>query len=44
VGAHISENNNSPARARHTLLEAAPAVERRLAMLQQDRVSDWFEL
>jgi phosphoribosyl 1,2-cyclic phosphodiesterase len=44
VAAHLSEKNNHPELVRNALLEAAPDVESRLSVLQQDRVSDWFEL
>jgi phosphoribosyl 1,2-cyclic phosphodiesterase len=44
VAAHLSEKNNRPELARDALLEAAPALEPRLFLLEQDRVSTWFEL
>lgn len=44
VVAHLSEKNNSPERAKQTLLDAVPGIEDRLAFTCQDRVCGWFEL
>jgi len=44
VAAHLSEKNNRPALAREALLEAAQAIEDRLAVLAQDCPSGWFAL
>jgi phosphoribosyl 1,2-cyclic phosphodiesterase len=44
VAAHLSEKNNRPDKARAALLEAAPGVEDRLWIAEQDGVSPWLEL
>ena len=44
VAGHLSEKNNRPELARDALLDAARAVEGRLAVLTQDVPSRWFEL
>ncbi len=44
VAAHLSEKNNRPELARAALVEAAPSLADRLSLLDQDRVSRWFEL
>lgn len=44
VAGHLSEKNNRPELARNALLDAAPEVENRLTLLDQDRPSVWFEL
>ena len=44
VAGHLSEKNNRPSLAREALLDAAHAIEDRLAVLGQDAPSAWFEL
>jgi len=44
VGAHLSEKNNRPELAKSALLEASPTLAGCLALLDQERVSPWFEL
>lgn len=44
VAAHLSEKNNMPEKARHELLRLDESLAERLAILQQDRPSQWFEL
>jgi phosphoribosyl 1,2-cyclic phosphodiesterase len=44
VAAHLSDKNNSPDKAWCTLLDRAGDMEDRSSMLQQDRVSNWFDV
>jgi phosphoribosyl 1,2-cyclic phosphodiesterase len=44
VAAHLSEKNNTPERARETVLERVPDMEARLTLLGQDGASGWFTL
>lgn len=44
VAAHLSEKNNRPELARAALLDVAPGLGDRLAVLVQDRPSPWFTL
>ncbi len=44
VAAHLSEKNNTPERARETLLEQVPGVAGRLALATQEEGSGWLEL
>ncbi len=44
VAAHLSAKNNTPQRARETLLDHSPALEGRLSFALQDEVSPWFEI
>ncbi len=44
VAGHLSEKNNAPELARQTLCRAVPDIAPRLALLEQDGVSDWFAL
>jgi phosphoribosyl 1,2-cyclic phosphodiesterase len=44
VVGHLSEKNNAPELAREALCAAVPDIASRLALLQQDQVSGWFEI
>ncbi|MGD2116873.1 MAG: MBL fold metallo-hydrolase [Chromatiales bacterium] len=44
VLAHLSEKNNQPARVSDTICDACPDISGRFSILQQDAVSDWFEI
>ena len=44
VGAHLSEKNNHPDKARATLLTVAPELEGCFSLLSQDDVGDWLEV
>ncbi len=44
VAGHISEKNNHPDLVERELRQAVPDLGERLTLLQQDSVSDWFEI
>ena len=44
AAAHLSEKNNHPDKAKTALLDAAPEIEDRLSLFEQDSASRWMEV